>query len=122
MIIVIQCAASKRMDAGHLETPDGKPVDFVADPKAAPTDLNCVYARPDDISDSGSKWRQILLDYNNEPCNNPLGLLPAYQLYDNRAYARLVNRFGIPNVFILSAGWGLIEPTFSHRAMISPSV
>jgi hypothetical protein len=30
MIAVIQCAASKKPEAGHLVTPDGKPVCFVA--------------------------------------------------------------------------------------------
>ena len=40
MIVVIQCAASKRGDAGHLTTASGRPVDFVADPQSAPhTDL-----------------------------------------------------------------------------------
>ncbi|MGH7833515.1 MAG: hypothetical protein ACREQK_07710, partial [Candidatus Binatia bacterium] len=36
MIVVIQCAASKCEDAGRLTTASGKPVDFVADPFAAP--------------------------------------------------------------------------------------
>ena len=30
MIIVIQCAAMKRSDAGHLLSASGKPVEFVA--------------------------------------------------------------------------------------------
>jgi hypothetical protein len=30
MIVVIQCAASKRSDAGHLKTAHGIPVKFVA--------------------------------------------------------------------------------------------
>jgi hypothetical protein len=110
--VVIQCAASKRPDAGHLETRDGQQVDFVANPEAAPANPRRVYARPDDISDDGRTWRQVLLDYNKEPHNNPLGLVPAYQLYENRIYARLVERFGVVNVFILSAGWGLISADF----------
>jgi hypothetical protein len=36
MIIVIQCAASKRPGAGHLVSVSGKAVDFVANPQAAP--------------------------------------------------------------------------------------
>ena len=42
-----------------------------------------VYARPDDLSANGMSWRDVLLKYNEENRNNPLGLLPAYQLYEN---------------------------------------
>jgi hypothetical protein len=112
MIMVIQCAASKRGDAGRLITASGKPVDFVADPSAAPRDPAHVYARPDDLSDTGTSWRQILLNYNREPRDNPLNLYPAYRLYGNSAYGRLTDRFGVQNVYILSAGWGLIRADF----------
>jgi hypothetical protein len=53
------------------------------------------------------------------------GEKPAYQLYENTTYGSLVNRFGIENVYILSAGWGLVRSdfltphydiTFSQRA------
>src|SRR5262249_22117057 len=37
---------------------------------------------------------------------------PAYRLYENRAYERLVDRFGLANVYILSAGWGLVGADF----------
>ena len=43
---------------------------------------------------------------------SPFGLLPAYQLYENSTYNRLVDRFGLSNVYILSAGWGLIPADF----------
>jgi hypothetical protein len=112
MIVVIQCAASKRPDAGHLRLAGGKPVIFVADPKTAPADPAYQYARPDDPSDTGSSWRQMLLKYNEMSGENPLDLSPAWQLYENRAYARLVGRFGFKNVYILSAGWGLIRADF----------
>ena len=46
MIVVIQCAASKRSDAEHLVSPDGMPVVFVAQPQSAPINSACVYARP----------------------------------------------------------------------------
>ncbi len=36
MIVVIQCAARKRPDAGHLKSTDGRQVIFVADPDSAP--------------------------------------------------------------------------------------
>lgn len=112
MIVVIQCAASKRTDAGLLRTESGVPVEFVADPQAAPADPSRIYARPDDPAGNGSSWRQLLLAYNQRPEGNPLGLLPAYRLYENRAYDRLVDRFGLANVYILSAGWGLIGADF----------
>lgn len=111
MIAVIQCASSKRPGAGHLVTDTGKPVCFVAHPDIAPVDPTCVYARPDDLGD-GRTWRQALVAYNDNPNGNPLGLYPAYQLYGNEVYERLVDRYKVENVYILSAGWGLIRADF----------
>jgi hypothetical protein len=112
MIVVIQCAASKRSDAGHLRSAGGKPIVFVADPQAAPADPAHLYARPDDPSGTGKSWRQVLLNYNKELDDNPIGLYPAWQLYENKAYGRLVDRLGIQKLYILSAGWGLIRADF----------
>jgi hypothetical protein len=112
VIVVIQCAATKRRDAGCLVSTSGKPVIFVAKPESAPADGVHVHARPDDLSGNGKSWRDVLLEYNKAPGDNPLGLYPAYQLYENRTYARLVEAFGVANVYILSAGWGLINATF----------
>jgi hypothetical protein len=106
MIIVIQCAASKRPDAGHLVTSSGKLVDFVAHPQIAPRNSDRVYARPDDLRQGATSWRQHLMDYNdNHQHENPLRLYRAYELYENIIYRRLVDRFGLGNVYILSAGW-----------------
>lgn len=112
MIVVIHCAASKRPDAGHVVNAAGKPIVFVAHPEIAPAENAHVYARPDDASENGRSWRNLLLEYNSRPGNNPLGLLPAYQLYTNGTYGRLVERLGANNVYILSAGWGLIRSDF----------
>jgi hypothetical protein len=112
MIIVIQCAASKRSGAGHLLSATGKPIVFVADPDAAPIDASYFYARPDDPSETGLSWREALLKYNEGAGTNALGLYPAWQLYENRTYGRLVDRFGLNKVYILSAGWGLIRADF----------
>jgi hypothetical protein len=71
-----------------------------------------MYARPDDLSDSGLSWRKVLLKYNEASDGNPLRLYPAYQLYENKVYGRLVDRLGMQNVYILSAGWGLIRADF----------
>ncbi len=112
MIIVIQCASKKKPAAGHLCGRDGQPVLFVAAPDFAPTGVANAYARPDDISDRGVSWRTQLLDYNDMPGNNPLDLLPAWQLYENKTYERLVNRYGLESMYVLSAGWGLIAAEF----------
>ncbi len=112
MTVVLQCAASKDPRAGYLKTASGTPVMFVADPSAAPPVPARAYARPDDISDTGKSWRQVLVKYNAHPDTNPCGLYPACRLYKNAAYERLVQKFGMQNVFILSAGWGLIGADF----------
>jgi hypothetical protein len=112
MKIVIQCAAGKRRDAGHLVASSGKAVDFVAHPQIAPRDSDREYARPDDLQEDGTSWRQYLVKYNDDPGENPLRLYRAYDLYENSTYRRLVDRFGLGNVYILSAGWGLIRADF----------
>ncbi|TAI65602.1 hypothetical protein [Bradyrhizobium sp. Leo170] len=112
MIVVIQCAAGKRPDAGCLETRDGRRVLFVADPSAAPTQDGVLYARPDEITEGGRSWRDELLAYNKSSGRNPLGLLPAFELYQNEAYRRLEKKVGTQKLYILSAGWGLIAATF----------
>jgi hypothetical protein len=112
MIVVIQCAARKRPVAGHLVTRDGRPITFVAHSDLAPSEIKHVYARPDDLSESGLSWREQLREYNERPEGNALRLLPAYQLYENKCYRGLVNRFGLDNVYVLSAGWGLIRSDF----------
>jgi hypothetical protein len=112
MIAVIQCAAKKDAGAGHLRERDGRPVLFVARPDEAPLCSSIAYARPDDLTDSGSSWRAQLVQYNESPGNNPLGLLPAWRLYAHPVYELLANRFGPRRVFILSAGWGLIRGDF----------
>lgn len=112
MIVIIQCAATKRSEAGRMKSPDGKPVVFVAEPESAPASNVCRYARPDDTTGAGKSWRELLLEYNSAAKNNPLGLYPAYRLYKNPIYEGLVDRFGLGSVFILSAGWGLIGANF----------
>ncbi len=116
MKIVIQCAARKDPNAGTLTDTQGTPVLFVANPDdLAPNSGACIYARPDDRAENGQTWREILVDYNhNDAKKNPLGLLPAYLLYRHPIYRQLVEHehYGIENVFILSAGWGLIRSDF----------
>jgi hypothetical protein len=112
MIVVIQCAAKKNPQAGYLRADDGRRILFVADPEAGPANERIVFARPDDISDQGRSWRQKLVNYNETPSDNPLGLLPAWQLYANSTYEMLVRNYGQDRIYILSAGWGLISAGF----------
>lgn len=113
MKIAIQCADKKQANAGSFKSREGKHIMFVADPSLAPPSRETIYAHPDDISDDGRSWRERLLEYNKMHAQtNPLGLLPAYQLYTNPAYEALVHKFGIQNIYILSAGWGLIRAGF----------
>jgi hypothetical protein len=112
VIAVIQCAARKRADAGYLMTPDGRRVSFVAEPGAAPVSDSVIYARPDDIAENGTTWRERLLAYNHNARGNPLGLLPAFELYQNEAHRKLAAKVGSDKLFILSAGWGLIGASF----------
>ena len=90
MVVVIQCAATKRQSAGCLFSAGGRRLVFVARPESAPADSARLYARPDDPSGNGKSWREILLEYNEHPGNNPLGLCPAWQLYENPTYEKLV--------------------------------
>lgn len=112
MIVVIQCAASKRTDAGHLVTCSGKPVEFVGSPNMAPRRSDRVYARPDDFREDGTPWRKVLQTYNENPGDNALRLCRAFELYKAETYRRLVECFNIKSVYILSAGWGLIRSDF----------
>ena len=112
MIIVIQCAARKQETAGHLILGDGRKVFFVADPNCAPPSTAHVYARPDEMSETGLSWREQLLKYNQETVENELGLCRAIELYANPSYEKLASSMGAPNVYILSAGWGLIRGDF----------
>ena len=115
MLVVIQCAATKRSCAGHLRTQDGRKVMFVADPGLAPRGDDLLYAHPDDATAAGASWRDALREYNNNytaaPDDNPDHLLPAWQLYSPPTYKLLWDRFR-EKLYILSAGWGLIRADF----------
>ena len=111
-VVVIQGGENKVASAGHMVLPDGRPVVFVAEPGVAPGDPGMAYRRPDDRADGIQTFRDALVAYNGTPEDNPLGLLPAWRLYDDDAYRTLVEGVEPENLFILSAGWGLIESDF----------
>lgn len=115
-IIVILCSARKNGGAGHFRRADGRKVLLVAQPDAAPPEAGYAYARPDDDAGDGQTWREKLRRYNADYAGsagrNPLGLLPAWQLYWDPVYARLWEEYGPERLYILSAGWGLVKADF----------
>ncbi len=111
MKIIIQCAGEKTHNAGCLQTHDKKKILFVAQPNIAENTNGYIYKTPNDLTENKTTWIQELCEYNQNN-NNYLNLLPAYKLYDNEIYRKLVTKYGIENVYILSAGWGLINANF----------
>ena len=109
--VVIQCAGRKH-DWSYLRSNDGKRVEFVAHPGDAPPAQGIRYAHPDDLSDNGMKWRQRVLDYNIGRGTDLSSLEPAFRLYRARQYQDLVEEFGQTQIFVLSAGWGLVRSDF----------
>lgn len=124
MKIIIQCAGDKQPNPNYtgFDHEGQKVVKFLAHPNA--NHLHC--AHPDFECTNGVTWRETLAQYNQQNgFNNPQNLSRAYELYVPAAYSNLVAEFGVENVYILSAGWGLIRAdylipdydiTFSPRA------
>lgn len=120
MQVIIQCAGSKTIspsdERGYFRTGSGKRVKFVGRPELAEPEQGVIFCRPDDPSDEpGMSWRHLLRRYV-ETGTNPFGLKRACELYANKIYINLVDHFGPDNVFILSAGWGLISANFPTPA------
>jgi hypothetical protein len=111
MKIVIQCAATKVSSAGYWRDDNNKRVNFIAQPSMAPENCGELFVRPDDIADEDKSYRDLLIAYN-ENGDNSFGLYKAWRLYSNPTYRKLVLAFGEENIFILSAGWGLVRSTF----------
>lgn len=122
MKIVIQCAGRKR---GRLfQDGDGCEVFFVADPSLAPVNDGRRHVRPDDLAEDARSWRDAVVAYQKIG-TNPMRLAQAYELYDNPVYRRFARHVGAENLYILSAGWGLIEASFltpSYDVTFSRSV
>lgn len=109
--VVIQCAARKQ--GAGFRSGQGLPVRFVARPDLAAPEPGTRLAHPDNVSDrAGAAWREVLADYNAafvRSGENPFNLRQAWALYAHPVYAALERRFGLSNLYILSAGWGLIR-------------
>ncbi len=110
MKIVMPCAAAKVENAGFLMWEDRR-VMFVADPALSPSREDIIYARPDDVSPNGKTWRQLLIEHNDDG-GNRFKFAPAFALYSNSLYRKLADTYGVANLFILSAGWGLVSADF----------
>jgi hypothetical protein len=108
--LVIQCAGSKFENAGRLTTVSGEKVLFAAHPERYNLQGKCY--RPDDIREgTGSTWRAYLESYNRQG-SNPSHLFSAGDLAKAPVYKALMRNFGAANVFILSAGWGLVRSDY----------
>jgi hypothetical protein len=111
MKIIIQCAGDKQPSQNYKGFhQDGQYIKkFLAHPNA--DHLHC--AHPDFECTNGVTWRDTLAQYNQQNgFNNPQHLSQAYELYRPAAYSNLVAEFGVKNVYILSAGWGLIRADY----------
>lgn len=110
--IVFPCAGKKNPKAGVWEH-GGKKVIFVAQPEYCHDSAEVIYRRPDNTD---KNWRQELESYNQrykEMGKNPFGLCKAWELYQPEEYELLAkSKFGEKNVFILSAGWGLVRADY----------
>jgi hypothetical protein len=115
MKVVITCAGEKHGPPRSF-THEGKHVEFVASPSLTPSDPTgrVAYFRPDDPApDAGKTWRTVLEEYNTRGTNE-LGFRAAVDLYLPPIYQRLKN-FATQNgaeLFILSAGWGLVRSNY----------
>jgi hypothetical protein len=131
MKIVIQCAGTKTSSASFRNALG--PICFVA----APDHLQNERAPWDTVY--GTTWIEWVRRFNKEHVL-PSGVSIVEQfsraasLYKNNIYARLTRQIGIDNIFILSAGWGLVPgnaliPTYNvtfsakaeKNAKISPT-
>lgn len=119
MQIVLPCSKRKKTHAPTFCL-DGHPIRFIANPQQQ---ANLWERAPWDPITHGNKrtWIHCLTDYNNAGQLNPEdlgvgvsinganGLFCAGTLYAHRIYSDLIQVLGFDNVYILSAGWGLVR-------------
>lgn len=111
MIVVIQCAGTKSPNVGVFEH-QGMPVDFVARPELASSPTGRRLTHPDSqVPGESRTWRDLVVDLNTKP-DIHAGMLPAAELYSKPAYTQLRAALPLKQIFILSAGWGLVRGDF----------
>jgi len=99
MIIVISCSGSKN---GRNLVYNGREITFISDPDKDKKNQ----FRPDDkIPNEQRTWREYIQNQENEK------LLRSYELYKPSIYKSLYEKYK-SDLFILSAGWGLISANF----------
>ena len=114
MKIVMPCCATKNDIKWVL---NGREIKFIAHPELEPTQSSKLYCKPDDkiIDDialySGETWRDRIKAINQKRIDTD-EFLKAADLYKPRIYKKLVDEYGWENVFILSAGWGIIRSNY----------
>jgi hypothetical protein len=109
--VVIQCAGRKAPLAGSFVC-GGRHVQFVAHPELLTTSSDVFACRPDDrLPERSATWREHLTGYNASG-SNPDELLPAGQLYSPSAYGQLRRHVAPADLYILSAGWGLVRSEY----------
>ena len=96
----------------NLRTAGGKPVIFVAHPNWRHR-MPRTSTRGPMMFDDGRSWRARFLGI--QPGGTPAtrsACFPRGNSMNPHESSRMVNRFGLDSVFILSAGWGLIPARF----------
>lgn len=103
MKIVISCCARKN---GGPFIHNGRMINFISQvDQVVPN--NEIYFHPDDSVPNGDiTWRELV---NQQGLNN--NLQSAYELYSPAIYSSLFQKFG-NDLFIFSAGWGIIRADF----------
>ena len=114
--ILIQCAGDKSSDAGTFKY-HGKIVNFVAQPQVCQETSCSVYVNPNQIIDQNKNitWFDKLKEYNKEYVetgDNPYNLFKAVELYRNAIFNHIKQRIGSENIYILSAGWGIVKGSY----------
>jgi hypothetical protein len=109
MKVVIQCAGRKRTWAGRMRGASGEEIAFVAHPDLCPREGRPPFATAPPAIQPAT-WKDVLVGYNRGG-GNPHGLSTAADLYRATIYRAWVSAFHHEDVFILSAGWGLIART-----------
>tara|TARA_R110002049_G_scaffold288687_2_gene471309 strand:- start:545 stop:1183 length:639 start_codon:yes stop_codon:yes gene_type:complete len=99
MIIVISCSGSKN---GENLIYKNNEITFVS----SPNEESKNHFNPDNqIPNENRTWREYV---NSQENNN---ILESYKLYKNKIYSELYEKYK-SNLFILSAGWGIINSEF----------
>ena len=109
----MQCAARKKPNAVcHLRRLERAGGDVRRiNPGVAPLGASRAYARPDDASDVGPSWRTVLRESNIRVTTRSASSRRG-NCTQNRTYGLLAEHCGLARLYILSAGWGLIQADF----------